>query len=293
MRQHLRRRFASRSVGGKLRSCAGEIMPRGSARRSGANIGQRLHQPMHQRAAQERAVAHRRAGAIGRAASSSAKLDGVIGARRDAAAGACASARPAARSCAVALVRRRCVCRGVVRHLAKAQHLAVAVVGRLADAMRRSARRATSSYQQPSGVSLHAFVAAHHQPLGGARHRHIEQAAIFVARFAAAPCARASPSAPTSLPCAPAQTRRSGAPGGASGGSCSSRGGCAARRRRRGVGEDDDRRLKALGAVHGHHPHLVARHLHVALHLGCGGAQPGDEALQRRRLARAHSRARD
>ena len=37
--------------------------------------------------------------------------------------------------------------------------------------------------------------------------------------------------------------------------------------------------------MHGHHPHLVARDLHVALDLGFGGAQPGDEALQRRRLA--------
>ena len=39
-------------------------------------------------------------------------------------------------------------------------------------------------------------------------------------------------------------------------------------RRRRGVGEDHDRRFQPLGAVHRHHPHLVARHLHVALDLG-------------------------
>ena len=32
------------------------------------------------------------------------------------------------------------------------------------------------------------------------------------------------------------------------------------------VGEDHDRRFQALGAMHGHHPHLVARDLHVALH---------------------------
>ena len=44
-------------------------------------------------------------------------------------------------------------------------------------------------------------------------------------------------------------------------------------------------RLEALGAMHGHHPHLVARDFHVALHFGIGRAQPGNEALQRRRLA--------
>jgi hypothetical protein len=50
-------------------------------------------------------------------------------------------------------------------------------------------------------------------------------------------------------------------------------------RRRRGVGEDDDWRFEALGAVHGHDAHLVARHLHVALHFGACGAQPRHEAL--------------
>ena len=57
-------------------------------------------------------------------------------------------------------------------------------------------------------------------------------------------------------------------------------------RRRGGVGEDHRVGLQPLGAVHGHHPHLVARHLHVALDLAFRRAQPGEEALQRRRLAR-------
>src|SRR5271156_3714356 len=37
--------------------------------------------------------------------------------------------------------------------------------------------------------------------------------------------------------------------------------------------------------MHGHHPHLVARELHVALDLGASLPQPGQKALQRRRLA--------
>src|SRR5262249_53775919 len=35
-----------------------------------------------------------------------------------------------------------------------------------------------------------------------------------------------------------------------------------------------------------HHPHLVARDLHVALDLAGGGAQPSDEPLKRRRFTR-------
>src|SRR5947207_1443162 len=57
-----------------------------------------------------------------------------------------------------------------------------------------------------------------------------------------------------------------------------------ARRGGRRVGEDNNRRFQPFGAVHGHHPHLVARNLHVALDLRIGAAQPGDKTLQRRRL---------
>ena len=44
-------------------------------------------------------------------------------------------------------------------------------------------------------------------------------------------------------------------------------------------------RFEPLRTVYGHHPHLVAGDFHVALHFGIGRAQPGHEALQRRRLA--------
>ena len=55
-------------------------------------------------------------------------------------------------------------------------------------------------------------------------------------------------------------------------------------RNRRGVGQDDQRRLQPLGAVHRHHPDLVAGGFRLALHLGTGAAQPVQEALQRGRV---------
>ena len=48
----------------------------------------------------------------------------------------------------------------------------------------------------------------------------------------------------------------------------------------RGVGQNNDRRFKPLGAVHGHHPHFIARDLHVALDLRARRSQPGHEPLQ-------------
>ncbi len=57
-------------------------------------------------------------------------------------------------------------------------------------------------------------------------------------------------------------------------------------RLRGGVGKDHGFGLKTFGAVYRHHPHLIARHLHVALHFALRGAQPGQETLQRRCLAR-------
>ena len=59
-----------------------------------------------------------------------------------------------------------------------------------------------------------------------------------------------------------------------------------------GVGQDHDRRLQALGAVRGHHPHLALalpfRILLLALHLDLAGGHLGDEPLQldARRAAR-------
>ncbi len=52
-------------------------------------------------------------------------------------------------------------------------------------------------------------------------------------------------------------------------------------RRGRGVHQEHDRSLQPFRAMHGHHANLVARDLHVALHLGVGGAQPGQKSLQR------------
>ena len=51
-----------------------------------------------------------------------------------------------------------------------------------------------------------------------------------------------------------------------------------------GVGQDHHRRLQALGAVRGHHPHLAValplRVLLLALHLDLAGGHLGDEPLQ-------------
>ena len=47
-----------------------------------------------------------------------------------------------------------------------------------------------------------------------------------------------------------------------------------------GVGEDDQRRLQALGAVHGHHPYCVERLRRVANDLDIAAIEPVEEALQ-------------
>jgi hypothetical protein len=53
-------------------------------------------------------------------------------------------------------------------------------------------------------------------------------------------------------------------------------------RRAGGIGEDHDRRLQALGAVHRHHPHLPAGAIRIALQI----AGPGIEPLQETGKAR-------
>ena len=60
---------------------------------------------------------------------------------------------------------------------------------------------------------------------------------------------------------------------------------------RAGVGQEHDRRLQALGAVHGHDAHLVVPLLHVALDHAGAVAQPAQEPLQRRRRRRRRRRA--
>ena len=59
-----------------------------------------------------------------------------------------------------------------------------------------------------------------------------------------------------------------------------------------GVGEDDDRGLQALGAVHGHHPHQPLGIVRLALQLALAGIEPGEEARRGWRSRRWHRRAR-
>ena len=55
-------------------------------------------------------------------------------------------------------------------------------------------------------------------------------------------------------------------------------------RRAGGVGQDDDRRLQALGTVHGHDAHRIPGPFRLALHLGATLPQPVHEGLQGRRM---------
>ena len=50
------------------------------------------------------------------------------------------------------------------------------------------------------------------------------------------------------------------------------------------VGEQDDRRLEALGAVDGHDPDGIGRRRRVALDLDLAAVEPGEEAVERGRL---------
>ena len=50
-------------------------------------------------------------------------------------------------------------------------------------------------------------------------------------------------------------------------------------RQRQGIGQKHDRCLQALGAVHRHHPNLVAPLFGIALELGLRGAQPVEKSL--------------
>ena len=145
------------------------------------------------------------------------------------------------------------------------------------------ARRATRSYQQPSGRLLRRRRRTRSAARSRASSPHKAAAGIRRAPRRAPPRAP-PPSGRRRWPWRSAQTSRSACRRGVVAGSLQQPRRMEALRRRRGVGEDDDRRLQPLGAVHRHHPHLVARHFHVALHLGLRRAQPRDEALQRRRL---------
>ena len=51
-----------------------------------------------------------------------------------------------------------------------------------------------------------------------------------------------------------------------------------------GIGQNNDRRLQALGAMHGHDPHHIARRFRFAFYLSAALAQPMHKALQRWRV---------
>ena len=142
----------------------------------------------------------------------------------------------------------------------------------------RSRGSRTRSYQQPFGRSGQAVRAANDQPIGGARHGDVKQPAIFVLGFALSAVAAAAARAHVvGLARRPDHRRRPA--------SSSSRGG---RGPAGGVivsARITIGRFEAFGAVHGHDAHFVARDFHVALHLGACVTEPGNETLQRRRLA--------
>ena len=58
------------------------------------------------------------------------------------------------------------------------------------------------------------------------------------------------------------------------------------------IGEDDDRRLQPLGAVDGHHPHLVGRRPRIALNVDRRRAKTRQGSGRARRSRRARTRAR-
>ena len=142
--------------------------------------------------------------------------------------------------------------------------------------LRRSRALGRSSRQLPleecgPGVST----PADDQPVAGPGQGHVEQAQDLVLAGLLARARAPRPRPGSRRPCAaPRGSRRprvvqqrAALRGGAGG----------------GVGQDDDRRLQALGAVRGHHPHLAAagrRVLLLALDLDLAGRHLGDEALQ-------------
>src|SRR5262249_55851856 len=163
------------------------------------------------------------------------------------------------------------------RRLAIAPDFAVAVVGRFLERDRRLERRKHQVPPAALGPRALAVGAAYDEPVDGARHGDVEQPPIFVLGLVPRALARrAYRRGVGRLLAGPREAAGRRGRGGrrrkrrrvARGGS---------RRRRRGIGENDDRRLQALGAVHRHHPHLVAGDLHVAFHVGLRRAQPGDE----------------
>ena len=53
----------------------------------------------------------------------------------------------------------------------------------------------------------------------------------------------------------------------------------------RGVGQNDDRRLQALGAMDGHHTNFVTNTVHLTLDLKIIGVQPDEKPSEIRNIA--------
>ena len=137
----------------------------------------------------------------------------------------------------------------------------------------------------PRQLAQHVAIAGHaagdDQAIGRARHRHIEQPAIFVLGLAEHGRARGRD-----------RGRILGLLAGPDHNAGRMRRGVALRQpnefqargiggRCRGVDQKHHRRFQPLGAMHGHDADFVARDFHVALDFGIGRAQPRHETLQR------------
>ena len=246
----------------------------------GQNLGQRLQEPVHQPSALERAARVLPGGGV------TVRRDGFLISRRG---------RQRHRARGLGRDRRgepgrndmRCAARGgllgrgiiVVRHDAIPPDPRIALAG---FHKVRAGGKAVDDEIVPATLRplFGALIAADDQPLGGARHRHIEQPAVLVLRLLPRQRARRSDRGDVVVlaagpddagrstrrrPCLRhgQEWRRSGRSG----------------RGRRGVCEDHHRRLQTLGAMHRHHPDFVALDLHVALDHGLGGPQPREKAL--------------
>ena len=187
---------ASRSAVGPVRRRCGRDRQRGLAAALGGDIGQRLQQPVHQRAALQGPGARtmRLAGPDAMAFARRRDRMAATGFRRCSPAARVSAAMTAARP-ARRLRRRRAAPAG-------GAHPRAASSASPCRRRSRSPRAASRNWRGPcrsdrtrragaDAVHVAGHAAADDQPVGRARHRHIEQAAIFVLGLA-----HASPRAP-------------------------------------------------------------------------------------------------
>ena len=257
------------------------------------NVGQRLQQTVDQHAAGTRLVA------LGAAAGEGARRRRlVVGARRrNEPRRRCLGPQVAVEPGWPCIGRRR----GDALGHACARRAAPCDSARPCPLRRRPAPRSdpggcnaanTIFHQQSSGGAL-AFRTADDEAVDGARHRHVEQPPVFFQGLAAQALARGAEQGCIGRsrhdPRQAVRRMRRAIGRERDQARLALRRPCRLGRR---VGENDDRGLQALGTVHRHHPHLVARDLHVALHIGTRRAQPSNEALQRRVSRRSYPSAR-